>query len=154
MPTPSSRMESACSNTSQSMPRARNISAVVKPPMPPPTIIAFIALTPHAGGRVTPKAIGSHGPSLRRKRLCRLRLELRPCLRLSLNPQVLEILPVTDAVAEDLLLAGQILRRAEQAVGAVPGGRLHGERGVDEVRAPQRHEIGAASCEDGVDLIG
>jgi hypothetical protein len=26
------------------MPRARSISAVVRPPIPPPTIIAFIAL--------------------------------------------------------------------------------------------------------------
>src|SRR6266852_1755395 len=43
MPTPSSRMPSACSNTSQSMPRARSISAVVRPPIPPPTTIAFIA---------------------------------------------------------------------------------------------------------------
>ena len=35
---------SACSNNSQSMPRARSISAVVSPPMPPPTMIAFITL--------------------------------------------------------------------------------------------------------------
>src|SRR3954471_6641190 len=48
MPTPSSRMVSDCSNNSQSMPRARNISAVVRPPMPPPTMIAFMRVTPHS----------------------------------------------------------------------------------------------------------
>ena len=35
-------MLSDCSNNSQSMPRARNMSAVVRPPMPPPTVIAFM----------------------------------------------------------------------------------------------------------------
>src|ERR1700693_900387 len=53
----------------------------------------------------------SHSPSLRRKRLCRLRLEFGPGLRLSLNFEVLEILPVADAIAENLLLGGSILRR-------------------------------------------
>lgn len=46
MPTPSSRIVSACSKISQSRPRERSINAVVRPPIPPPTIIAFIALTP------------------------------------------------------------------------------------------------------------
>src|SRR3954454_11565969 len=48
MPTPSSRIVSACSCTSQSMPRACSISAVVSPPTPPPTMIAFILFTLYA----------------------------------------------------------------------------------------------------------
>ena len=43
MPTPSSRMASDCSKISQSMPRACSIKAAVRPPMPPPTMMAFIA---------------------------------------------------------------------------------------------------------------
>src|ERR1043166_8984707 len=35
-------MASACSKTSQSMPRACSISAVTSPPIPPPTMMAFI----------------------------------------------------------------------------------------------------------------
>ena len=46
-----------------------------------------------------------------RKRLCRLGLQLGAGFRLTLNFEVLEILPVAHAVAENLLLAGQILRR-------------------------------------------
>src|SRR3977135_2278271 len=42
MPTPSSRMPSACSCTSESRPRAGSISAVVSPPTPAPTMIAFM----------------------------------------------------------------------------------------------------------------
>src|SRR4029078_11161955 len=42
MPTPSSRTLSACSKISQSISRACSMSAVVSPPIPPPTIIAFI----------------------------------------------------------------------------------------------------------------
>src|SRR5882757_10578255 len=86
MPTPSSRMVSACSKISQPMPRARSINAVVRPPTPPPTIIAFIALTPLD----THQAMGltSHGRLLGRKRLCRLRFELGPHLGLSLNSQL------------------------------------------------------------------
>src|SRR5450755_3887931 len=125
MPTPSSRMVSDCSNNSQAMPRARSISAVVRPPIPPPTIIAFIALTPLKQERYT-KTLNSHERSLRRKRLCRLRLQLGPGLRLSLNFQIVEILPVADAVAENLLLARQVLRRARD-IGAVPGRRLQRE---------------------------
>src|SRR5258708_40078609 len=53
----------------------------------------------------------SHRALFGRKRLCRLRLELGAGFRLTLNFEVVEILPVTDAVAENLLLAGQILRR-------------------------------------------
>src|ERR1039458_8812410 len=112
MPTPSSRIVSACSNNSQPMPRARSISAVVRPPIPPPTIIAFIALL-HSYPDSLRRPVTSHGASLGRKRLCGLRLQLGPGLRLSLNFQVLEILPVPDAIAENLLLAGQILRRTE-----------------------------------------
>src|SRR5580700_10212792 len=109
MPTPSSRIESACSNNSQPMPRARNISAVVRPPIPPPTIIAFIARLHSYPDRLRRPAT-SHGASLGRKRLCGLRLQLGPGLWLSLNFEVLEILPITHAVAENRLLAGQILR--------------------------------------------
>src|SRR5499427_8013598 len=62
-----------------------------------------------------------------------------------LEPQVSPLLAVAGAVAENLLLAGEILRRTMDARGAVPGRRLHAEIGVDEVRARQRNEIGAAS---------
>src|SRR5438045_4880148 len=152
MPTPSSRMLSDCSNSSQPMPRARSISAVVRPPIPPPTIIAFIAQLHAMPYRNGPP--NSHGRSLGRKRLCRLRLQLGPGLRLSLNFQILEILPVAHAVTENLLLARQILRRAEYGVDAVPGGGLQRERRIDQTRARERHQIGAAPAEDGVDLIG
>src|SRR6187402_639720 len=111
MPTPSSRIVSDCSKISQPMPRARSIKAVVRPPIPPPTIIAFIALnsTQYTGNELT-----SHGRSLCRKRLCRLRLELSPGLGLSLNSQLLEILPIAHAVAENLVLSGHVLRWAER----------------------------------------
>src|SRR3981189_1698571 len=153
MPTPSSRMVSDCSNSSQPMPRARSISAVVRPPIPPPTIIAFIAKL-HAIPKRYTKALNSHELSLRRKRLCRLRLQLGPGFRLSLNFQVVEILPVAHAVTENLLLARQILRRAEYAVSAVPGRGLQRERWIDQMWAAERHQIGAARGENGVDLIG
>src|SRR5262249_41368615 len=146
---PSSRIVSACSYNSQSMPRARSIKAVVRPPIPPPTIIAFIArYSTQRSGRSS----GCHGASLRRKRLCPLRLQFDPGLRLSLNLEVVEILPVAHTVAEDLLLAGQILRRAED-ISTVPGGRFHGEGGIDQMRPAERDEIGAARGQDGVDLI-
>src|SRR5712671_6361414 len=152
MPTPSSRMVSDCSNSSQAMPRARSISAVVRPPIPPPTTIAFIALTPLEPKRYA-KALNSHGRSLRRKRLCRLRLQLGPGLRLSLNFQIVEILAVAHAVAENLFLARQILRWAEYRLRAVPGRGLQRERRIDQMRPAQRDEIGAPGREDGVDLI-
>src|SRR5262249_4272920 len=85
----------------------------------------------------------SHGRLFGRKRLCPLGLELGAGFRLSLNFQVLEILPVAHAVAENLLLAGQILRRAKH-LGAVPGGRLHREGGIDQMRAAERNEVGTA----------
>src|SRR5215468_11924564 len=71
-----------------------------------------------------------------------------------LEPQVSPLLAVAGAVAENLLLAGEILRRTMDARGAVPGRRLHGEVGVDEVRARQRDQVGAAGGDDGVDLVG
>ena len=40
------------------------------------------------------------------------------------------------------------------AVGAVPGGGLHRERRIDQMRPRQRHEVGAAGGDDGVDLVG
>src|SRR6266702_8733552 len=152
MPTPSSRMVSDCSNSSQPMPRARSISAVVRPPIPPPTTIAFIAQTPLNTQRDA-KASRSHKRSLRRKRLCRLLLQLRPGLRPSLNFQVLEILPVAHAVAENLLLARQVLLRREYICRAIPGRGLQRERGIDQMRTAERHQIGAAGGEDGVDLV-
>src|SRR5256885_11215180 len=50
-------------------------------------------------------------PSLRRQRLCR-GAQLGARLRLALDFQLVEILAVAHAVAENLLLARQILRRA------------------------------------------
>src|SRR6516165_7005316 len=53
-------------------------------------------------------------------------------LGLGLEPQVLKLVAVAGAVAEDLLLAGEILRRTLDARGAVPGRRLHsGERRLE-----------------------
>src|SRR5450631_2544609 len=147
MPTPSSRIVSACSNSSQPMPRARSISAVVRPPMPPPTIMTFIARL-----RSLPDPLTWHERSLSRKRLGCLRPQLGPGLRLSLNFEVFEILPVADAVAENLLLARQVLRRAEH-LRAVPGGGLDRESGIDQMRTTERHQIGAAGSEDGIDLV-
>src|SRR4051812_43783574 len=147
MPTPSSRTTSACSNSSQSIPRARNIKAVVRPPIPPPTMIAFITHTPRE------EPLASHGPSFRRKRLRSPRFHLRPGLRLSLNFEVLEILPLAHAVADNLLPAWQILRRAKH-IRAIPGGGLHGEAWIDQMRAAERHQVGPAGGEDGVDLVG
>src|SRR5258705_3702983 len=150
MPTPSSRMVSDCSNSSQLMPRARSISAVVRPPIPPPTIIAFIVF--NSALYATQRPLTSHSASLRCKRLCRLRRQLGPGLRLSLNFQIVEVLPVAHAVAENLLLAGQILRGAGN-LRAVPGRCLQRERRIDQMRTPERHQIGAASRENGVDLV-
>src|SRR3984893_3211168 len=152
MPTPSSRMVSDCSNSSQPMPRARSINAVVRPPIPPPTIIAFIAPL-HSIPDATQRPPRSHELSLRRKRLCRLRLQLGPGLRLSLHFQIVEILPIAHAVAEDLLPARLVLPRAEHAIGAIPGGGLQGERWIDQMRPAERDKIGAAGGEDGIDLI-
>src|SRR5215211_3916047 len=152
MPTPSSRMVSLCSYNSQSMPRARNISAAVKPPIPPPTIIAFIAQL-HSTPDATQRPVRSHAQLLGRKRLCRLRLQFGPGLRFGLNFKLLEILTVADAVAEDLLLARQILPRAIGISGAIPGRGLHRKTGIDQVRPAQCDEIGAAGGQDGVDLI-
>src|SRR6202045_3267159 len=130
MPTPSSRIVSDCSNSSQPIPRARNIKAVVRPPIPPPTMIAFIG----------------------RKRLCRFCFQLGARLGLSLNFQIVEILPVAHAVAEDLLLARLILRRAGN-LRAIPGRGLHRERRGHQLRAAERHEVGPPGGEDGIDLI-
>src|ERR1700748_1560130 len=108
------------------MPRARSMSAVVKPPIPPPTIIAFIVRTPLDARR----SAASHGPSFRRKRLCRLGLQLGPGLRLSLNFEVFEILSVAHAVAENLFFSRQILRRTEH-FRPIPGSGLRREGWID-----------------------
>src|ERR1700733_16131903 len=152
MPTPSSRMVSACSNNSHPMPRARSISAVVRPPIPPPTIIAFIALL-HSLLNAPRRPLTSHSGLLGRKRLCRFGLQFGAGLRLSLNFQVVEILPVPHTVAENLLLAGQIGRRTEDICGAVPGRGLHGERRINQMRPPERHQISPAGGKDGIHLI-
>src|SRR5436190_666106 len=133
MPTPSSRMVSDCSNNSQSMPRARNISAVVRPPMSPPTMIAFIRQNSTQPGERVFLPPASHRPLFGRKRLCRLRLELGPGFRLTLNFEVVEILPVADAVAENLFLSGQILRRTGDVRRAVPGRRAYRKRRVNQM---------------------
>src|SRR5262245_7796026 len=129
------------------MPRARSIKAVVSPPIPPPTIIAFIAR--YSTQTRLELAGGCHGPLLRRKRRGPLRLQLDPGFRLSLKLQLLKILPVAHAVAENLLLAGLILRRTED-VRPIPGRRLHGEGGIDQMRPGERDQIGAARGQDGV----
>src|SRR5947208_7250094 len=126
-------MVSDCSNSSQPMPRARSISAVVRPPIPPPTIIAFIAQLHAIPYRNGPP--NSHGRSLGRKRLCRLGIQLGPGLRLSLNFQILEILPVAHAVTETLLVARQILRQDESSCDAVPRGGLPRVRWIDPMQA-------------------
>src|SRR5689334_7657037 len=128
------------------------MSAVVRPPMPPPTMIAFMG--PNSTQPWTqPELRASHDPLFGRKRLCGLRLELGPGLRLSLNSEVLEILPVPHAVAENLLLARQILGRAKQIPRAVPGGGPHREGGIDQMRPAKGHEIGTAGGENGIDLV-
>src|SRR5262249_61468900 len=70
-------------------------------------------------------------------------------LGLGLELELLELLAVAHAVAEDLVLAGEILRRAVDRRRAVPGGGLHGEIGIHQMRTRQRHQIGAAGGDDG-----
>src|SRR5258708_106329 len=76
----------------------------------------------------TQRPLTSHEPSLGRKRLCRLRFQLGPGLRLSLNFQIVEILPVAHAVTENLLLARQILRRGGYGPAGPPSRGLSGEK--------------------------
>src|SRR5262245_40470443 len=90
----------------------------------------------------------SHLPLLRR-----LLPGVAVSLWFRLEAQVSPFLAVARAIAENLLLAGEVLRRTMDARGAVPGRRLHAEIRVDEVRARQRDEIGAAGGDDGVDLV-
>src|ERR1700716_2888367 len=71
-----------------------------------------------------------------------------------LQPQVAQLLAVANAVAEDLVLPGGILRRTVDGRRAVPGRRPHGEIGIDQVRAGERDEVGAPSRDDAVDLVG
>src|SRR5215467_8476537 len=49
MPTPSSRNSCACSYISTSIPARCNVSAVAKPPIPPPTMIIFMELSKRFG---------------------------------------------------------------------------------------------------------
>src|SRR5262249_58246526 len=71
-----------------------------------------------------------------------------------LEPQVSPLLAVAGAVAENLLLAGEILRRTMDARSAVPGRRLYRKIRVDEGWARQRDEIGAPGGADRGDLVG
>src|SRR5262245_29471047 len=73
--------------------------------------------------------------------------------RLRLEAQLSPLLAVARAVAEKLFLAGEVLRRAMDRARAIPGRRLHAEIRIGEVRARQRHEIGAARGDDGIDLV-
>src|SRR5262249_11786698 len=88
-------------------------------------------------------------PALLRRLLPGIAVGLGFCLAAQVPP----LLAVASAVAEDLLLAGEVLRRAVDLFGAVPGRRLHCEIGIDEVRARERNEIGAPGRDDGIDLI-
>src|SRR5258708_18490956 len=102
----------------------------------------------------TKRPLTSHEPSLGRKRLCRLCFQLGSGLRLSLNFQIVEILPVAHAVTENLLPARQILRRAKYLVDAIPGRGLPREKWIDQMRAPPRPPIGAARGGGRIYLIG
>src|SRR6266446_4630684 len=66
-----------------------------------------------------------------------------------LEAQVSPLLAVADTVAENLLLAGEILRRTMDARDAVPGRRLHAEIRGDEVRARQRDVPAPRGRDDG-----
>src|SRR5260221_8172777 len=90
---------------------------------PNSTLRNSLSPLPARAGRGSDRA--SHRPLFGRKRLCCLRLQLRPRFRLTLNFEVVEILPVAHAVSENLLLAGQILRRTGNVRGAIPGCRPH-----------------------------
>src|ERR1700712_4055066 len=107
------------------MPRAWSMRAAVRPPIPPPTTIAFMVLL-------------RREPVRTRQREIRARARLRPDL------QLVEISPIPHAVPEDLVAAGRVLRRAGDRRGAVPRGRFHREERIDEVRAAESHEICAA----------
>src|SRR6476620_8831274 len=71
-----------------------------------------------------------------------------------LQPQVAQLLAVADAVAEDLILTGEILRGAMDGRRAVPSRRLQGEVRIHEMRSRQRDQVGTPGRDDGVDLIG
>src|SRR5260370_34720646 len=94
------------------------------------------------------RPLASHWRLLRCKRLCCLRLQLGPGLRLSLNFQIVEILAVADAVAENLLLARQILRRAS-AIPALPRRRPPPGRPSGPIEAAPPHPNGPARRDRG-----
>src|SRR5687768_6271687 len=79
--------------------------------------------------------------SFRRERLLTgLYLQLGAGLGLGLDLQIVQILPVTHGVAEDLVPASMILRWAVDARRAIPGRSLHGEERIDEMRSAERDE--------------
>src|SRR5712691_8076831 len=95
-------------------------------------------------------------PTLHKSRclLRRLLPGVAVALGLGLELELAQLLAVAGAVAENLLLAGKVLRRTMDRGRVVPSRRLHGEIGIDQVRARERDEIGAAGGDDGVDLVG
>src|SRR5258707_9956152 len=68
-----------------------------------------------------------------------------------LEPQVAPLLALARAVAKNLLLAGEVLRRAADPPRAVPSRGLPSEIRVDEMRPRERRENRAAPGDDGGD---
>src|SRR4051794_33990868 len=74
-------------------------------------------------------------------------------LRLRLELELREVRPVAHRVAENLIAAGKILRRAMDVGYAVPCRRFYGGERVDQMRPCERHETRRARRHDGVDLV-
>src|SRR5436853_359456 len=73
---------------------------------------------------------------------------------LGLAPEFPQIGAIAHTVAEDLVAAREILRRALDVGRAIPGGSLHGEKRIDQMRPCERYQIGTARGHDRVHLIG
>src|SRR5439155_4588380 len=131
----------------EGVPHSRRAQLVERAPSPLPSKSELRSSRPREG-----RGEGGDGESLPSglfgcKRLCRLGFELGPGFRLTLNFEVLEILPVAHAVAEYLFLAGQILRWTGD-IGAIPGRRPHRKRRIDQMRPGERDEVGSTCGED------
>src|SRR5215475_2030583 len=61
MPTPSSRNSCACSYISTSIPARCSVSAVAKPPIPPPTMIIFMNFSKRSRDYATARHCGTPG---------------------------------------------------------------------------------------------
>src|SRR4051794_19537306 len=85
--------------------------------------------------------------------LSRLHLQFRSGLGLGADLEFFEILPIANGVTENLVFTRKILRWAMDIACAIPGRRLESEEWIDEMRAAESNEIGAAGREDRVDLI-